>query len=134
MVFVYLAAMTGLTGCGYTYHFRDATTVRGEEHNEWASYFVFGVVGDYEIDVREVCPAGVHEITTGNNFATWLLRVVTIGIYTPRKVNIWCSGGRTTASAVTERKTDGGTPEATRAPALGVNASPTGPQRSAGAR
>src|SRR6188472_2915764 len=80
-----------LGGCGYTYHFVDGNTLRGEEHNEWASYFLFGIIGDHEIDVRESCPEGVHEITTGNNFLTWFLSVITIGIYTPRKVNIWCA-------------------------------------------
>lgn len=93
--------LAALNGCGYTYHFRDTTALRGEEHNEWASYFIFGIVGDYEVDVRDFCPNGVYEIATGNNFLTWFLRVATIGIYSPRKVNIWCSAGpRSTAFEV----------------------------------
>jgi Bor protein len=80
-------------GCGYTYHFRDSTAVRGEEHNEWASYFLFGIVGEYEVNVKDFCSNGVYEIATGNNFLTWLVTSVTLGLYAPRKVNIWCSAG-----------------------------------------
>lgn len=82
-----------VTGCGYTYHFRNVDQAPGEEHNEWASFFLFGIVGDYELDVRELCPQGVAEITTGTNFLTWLVSGVTLGIYTPRKVNVWCAAG-----------------------------------------
>ena len=91
--------VAALSGCGYTYHFRDTTLLRGEEHNEWASYFIFGIVGDYEVNVKEFCPNGAAEIATGNNFATWLLRVVTIGIYSPRKVIIRCSAGPSSTGA-----------------------------------
>lgn len=88
-----VVALSVLSGCGYTYHFRNNTAQRGDEHNEWASYFFFGLVGDHEIDVREFCPQGAYEITTGTNFLTWLVSGITIGIYTPRKVNIWCHAG-----------------------------------------
>ncbi len=88
-----LASTALLEGCGYTYHFQNGNAVPGEEHNEWASFFLFGTIGDYELDVREFCPNGVYEITTGTNFLTWLVSGVTLGIYTPRKVNIWCTGG-----------------------------------------
>ena len=94
-----LTCLVALNGCGYTYHFRDMTQIRGEEHNEWASYFIFGIVGDYEVNVKEFCPQGAAEVATGNNFATWFLRVITIGIYSPRKVIIRCSGGPSNMAA-----------------------------------
>lgn len=84
-------AVALLSGCGYTYHFRDNSAQRGEEHNELASYFLFGIIGDHEVNVREFCPQGAYEITTGTNFLTWFISGITLGIYTPRKVNIWCS-------------------------------------------
>jgi hypothetical protein len=87
-----LAAALALGGCGYTYHF-ETDLPRGEEHNEWASFFLFGLVGEYELDVRELCPQGVAEIATGNDFLTWLVSTFTLGIYTPRKVNVWCAAG-----------------------------------------
>jgi hypothetical protein len=111
LVFACLAA---LNGCGYTYHFKDNTVLRGEEHNEWASFFIFGVVGDYEVNVKEFCPNGVHEITTGNNFVTWLLRGITIGIYSPRKVNIWCSAGPSSTAFEVEFGKDGAPSQVTK--------------------
>lgn len=88
-----------LSGCGFTYHFKNGSTLPGEHHDEWASYFFFGIVGDHEIDVREFCGANdIHEIATGNNFLTWFVGFLTIGIYTPRKVNITCSGGARSTS------------------------------------
>jgi hypothetical protein len=82
-----------LTGCGFTYHFQDGTKLRGEEHDQWASFFVFGLIGDVEVDVREACPNGIYEVTTGTNFLTWLVTGLTLAIYSPRKVNIWCAAG-----------------------------------------
>ena len=93
-----LACLLCLPSCGYTYHFKNTNLVKGEEHNEWASYFIFGLVGDYEVNVSEFCPNGVAEIATGNNFLTWFLRIVTVGVYSPRKVNIWCAAGERTTS------------------------------------
>ncbi|CAN5925043.1 hypothetical protein BH11MYX4_BH11MYX4_45150 [soil metagenome] len=109
-----LACLAALNGCGYTYHFKDTTALRGEEHNEWASYFIFGLVGDYEVNVKEFCPNGVYEIATGNNFATWFLRVITIGIYSPRKVNIWCSAGPSSTAFEVEFGKDGAPSQVTK--------------------
>jgi hypothetical protein len=91
--------LSTLTGCGFTYHFKASNTVPGERHDEWASYFLFGIVGEHTIDVREFCGrAELHEVTTGTNFLTWLTTLVTLGIYSPRKVNITCSGGARSTS------------------------------------
>ncbi len=88
-----LTCLVALNGCGYTYHFRDTSQLRGEEHNKWASYFIFGIAGDYEVNVKEFCPQGAAEVATGSNFGTWIVGVITIGIYSPRKVIIRCSAG-----------------------------------------
>lgn len=111
---LFVACLAALSGCGYTYHFKDTTALRGEEHNEWASYFIFGLVGEYEVNVKEFCPNGVAEIATGNNFATWILRIVTIGIYSPRKVNIWCSAGPSSTAFQIEFGKDGAPSQVTR--------------------
>jgi hypothetical protein len=94
-----LLLLSTLTGCGFTYHFRASNTLPGAQHDEWASYFLFGIVGEHTIDVREFCGrTELHEVTTGTNFLTWLTTLVTLGIYSPRKVNITCSGGPRTTS------------------------------------
>lgn len=85
-------ALLVLSGCGFTYHYRNLNVPRGEEHDQWASFFLFGIVGHYELDVRELCRGEVAEITSGTNFLTWLVSTLTLGIYSPRKVNVWCAG------------------------------------------
>jgi hypothetical protein len=93
-VILSLLLLCSMTGCGFTYRFRNTSTVAGIQHEELASYYLFGIVGDNTIDVREFCgQSEVHEVTTGTNFMTWLVTTFTIGIYNPRKVNITCSGG-----------------------------------------
>lgn len=104
---LFLTCLAALNGCGYSYHFKDASVLRGEEHSEWASYFIFGVVGDYELNTKEFCPNGVAAIATGNNFATWLLRAITIGIYSPRTVQVWCSAGPANTAFQVEFGKDG---------------------------
>jgi Bor protein len=88
--------LLAMTACGYTYHYRNLNVPRGEEHDQWASFFLFGIVGHYELDVREFCQGEVAEITSGTNFLTWLVSTLTLGIYSPRKVNIWCAGAQGT--------------------------------------
>jgi hypothetical protein len=80
-----------LPGCYKASFYRDPSVVRGREHDEWSDFFVFGTVGKQDYDVSQFCPAEVAEVRTGGNFATGLVSVVTIGIYTPRKVYVTCA-------------------------------------------
>ena len=89
-----LLCALALGGCYKATFIRDAQAVRGEEHDEWTSFFVFGLVGEQTLDVKQFCPDGrFAEIQTGANFGTGLVSLVTIGIYTPRKVYVTCAGG-----------------------------------------
>lgn len=80
--------------------FGDPTAVPGIEHDRWTDFYVFGLVGDEVIDLREFCPDGrAAEVRTGGNFPTVLVTVVTIGIYAPRIVYVTCSAGTMQAEA-----------------------------------
>src|SRR5690606_32710771 len=87
-----LVVLTCLTSCYRATFHRDPTVVKGETHEEWTDFFLFGLVGTEEFGVQEFCPDGnVAEVKTGGNFATGLVGVITIGIYTPRKVYVSCA-------------------------------------------
>jgi hypothetical protein len=92
-----LLCALALGGCFKATFIRDPEAVRGEEHDRWTSFFIFGLVGEQTLDVRQFCPDGrVAEVETSANFLTGLVSVVTLGIYTPRKVYVTCaaqSGG-----------------------------------------
>lgn len=100
-----LAATLASTGCYRATFYRDASVSKGETHDEWTNFYVFGLVGDERVDVRPFCPGGeVAAVQTGGNFATGLVSVVTIGIYTPRKVYVTCpTATPTSAQARGER-------------------------------
>ncbi len=55
------------------------------------SFYAFGLVGDQSIDVRMACgsqqPVQIQARTTGTDF---VVSILTLGIYTPRSVRIWC--------------------------------------------
>ena len=91
-----LLCALALGGCYKATFIRDPDAVRGEEHDRWTSFFIFGLVGEQDFDVHEFCPDGrIAEVQTGANFLTGLVSVVTIGIYTPRKVYVTCAGNST---------------------------------------
>src|SRR5438105_10487103 len=111
-----LLCALALGGCYKATFIRDAQAVRGEEHDEWTSFFVFGLVGEQNLDVKQFCPDGrFAEIQTGANFLTGLVSLVTIGIYTPRKVYVTCAIAA--GSAMPELDADShGRPAAARLP------------------
>jgi Bor protein len=82
----------GLSGCYKATFIRDAGVVGGEEHDQWSTFFLFGLIGTEEVDVKEFCPDGdAAVVRTGANFGTSLVSAVTVGIYTPRKVYVTCA-------------------------------------------
>lgn len=93
-----LRALIGLlalglsSGCAAT--FRDPRVPAGEEKTQWAHSYVFGAVGEAEVDVRDHCAtARAHEVWVGEDVFTLAVSIVTLGIYTPRKVAITCEAG-----------------------------------------
>lgn len=85
-----LLALLLLSGCAAT--FRDPKVPAGEEKTKWAHFYVLGSLGQAEVDVRDHCPsARAHEVWVGEDVFTLAVSVVTLGIYTPRKVAITCA-------------------------------------------
>jgi hypothetical protein len=88
---VALATLASTTGCYKATFVEDPSALKRQtSHEEWADHFVFGLVGDKEYDVRQWCPNGTGMARTGGNVGTTTLSIVTLGIYTPRKVYITC--------------------------------------------
>jgi Bor protein len=90
---VLLACSVALTGC-FTV---TARTVKPRDASDpqvvTGSVYLWGLVGDLEVDVRDVC--GSHpavEIRTSGNAVTLLASAATLGLYTPRRVRIVCAG------------------------------------------
>jgi len=57
--------------------------------------YALGAIGGGDVDVRDYCPAGsVGEIYVGTSFRTLGLSLVTLGVYTPRELQIRCGCAR----------------------------------------
>ncbi|MGZ3722485.1 MAG: Bor family protein [Bdellovibrionales bacterium] len=57
-------------------------------------FFLFGLIGERDVYVKEACPNHpVKQIQTVDTFLDSFLGLVTIGIYTPRTVKLWCDKG-----------------------------------------
>jgi Bor protein len=96
-----LAVLLATTGCYKATFYQSPTAVRGARHESWSTFFIFGLVGTDRFDVRSFCgQRALAEVATGGNFATSLVSVLTIGIYTPRKVYVTCAAkpGQLTSS------------------------------------
>jgi hypothetical protein len=83
------------SGC-FTTSLRDVRTTPGEKHDEWRSFFFWGLAGHAEVDVKDYCPGDAYEIAFGPNAGTWIVSMVTLGIYSPQKVYVTCSAGPAT--------------------------------------
>lgn len=87
-----LVLATGIvSGCWRVEAREPRAAVTTPERSHWASFFVLGIFGDDELDVREHCPAGATSVRTGGNAATLLVSVATVFVYTPRVVHVRCA-------------------------------------------
>jgi hypothetical protein len=93
-----VACLLGGSGC-YKNTFVNTGVTPGTEHDEWTSFFIFGLVGHEKIDVKKFCPGEVAMVRTGGNVGTVLVQALTIGIYSPRKVYVTCAAGGGTGAA-----------------------------------
>jgi hypothetical protein len=81
-----------LSSCYKATFYQSPNALAGARHERWSAFFILGLVGSEQFDVRDFCGQGaVAEVRTGGNFATGLVSALTIGIYTPHKVYVTCA-------------------------------------------
>ena len=98
-----LAVLASASGCYRATFYRDPAVHKAEAHEQWTNFYIFGLVGSQDFDVHEFCPSGDPAIVmTGGNFATGFVSVITLGVYTPRKVYVTCAANRAGASRTLE--------------------------------
>ncbi|PWU12881.1 MAG: Bor family protein [Bdellovibrio sp.] len=72
------------------------TTVVSTEptYKDSKPFFLLGIVGEETVDVQKICSGPPIQMQTQNTFLDSFLAIITIGIYTPKTVKVWCQGGR----------------------------------------
>ncbi len=96
---VVFVVATSTSGCYKATFIEDASTLeRRPTHEEWTDHYLFGMIGTDEYDLGQWCPNGVAIVRRGGSFATGVVTLATLGIYSPRKVYVTCRGPRVTAA------------------------------------
>jgi hypothetical protein len=82
--------LSSTVGC-YKATFQQPQATPGALHEEWTSFYFWGLAGEEHVDARKFCPAGdVVRVRTGANAGTAVVSLITLGIYMPRKVYVTC--------------------------------------------
>ncbi len=88
-----LAAALVLAAC-HTVRYQTKLEPGGETHRKMVSYFFWGLGGSHDIDLDAYCPEGVAAWSNRATFGNVLIDLFTLGIWSPRTVEIECAGGR----------------------------------------
>jgi len=87
-------ALLMATGCS-TVTMRDKGQAKLDSDPSYQSsepFFLWGLVGTSKVDVNEVCQGReAVQLQAQTTFVDGLLRVLTIGIYSPRSARVWCA-------------------------------------------
>lgn len=90
---VVLAAAALGTGC-YRNTYTTGLPQGGGTYVQKAPFFLWGLVGQKDVDMRRVCPNGVAWFQNRATFVDGLLNLVTFGIYSPLTIEVRCSSGQ----------------------------------------
>lgn len=60
-------------------------------YQETRPFFLWGIVGEQHVDVKSICKEkSVKQMQSQQTFVNGLLGAVTLGIYAPHSVKVWC--------------------------------------------
>jgi hypothetical protein len=72
-------------------------------YDQWEHFWIFGLVGHKEVEVRQLCPGDRATIVARQSFLNGLVSILTSGIYTPTQLTVRCPGAQ---AAVIELEAD----------------------------
>jgi hypothetical protein len=87
-----LLAFSSASGC-YTVRYRTRVRPTTEPSTSWNHIFLWGLAGSATVDVRATCPDGFAQIETKRTFGNIIVSLLTLGIYSPNYVSVWCRAG-----------------------------------------
>jgi hypothetical protein len=87
---VVMAAL--LAGCIEYHEYKDTLRVPSGVVAEYTGhFFLFGVIGNADLNVYEQCPNGVYRIISKKTGVDTLISVFTLGMYMPRSYRVDCA-------------------------------------------
>jgi hypothetical protein len=85
------AALLLTSGCYNVTYMSKTRMPAAVVHEEKMNFFIFGLVGEHDIQAAQICPTGVAKIRTTETGVNVLLTIITLGIYSPRTAQITCA-------------------------------------------
>ena len=67
-------------------------------YDKWHSHWLFGIIGDNDVDIKKLCPSGDATIHNEISFVNGLIGAFVGIIYYPTTVTVQCRGGRADAT------------------------------------
>jgi hypothetical protein len=62
-------------------------------YQHWHHHWIFGLIGDENVDISKLCPSGNATIHEETDFLNGLVAAFVGGIYNPTTVTVRCEGG-----------------------------------------
>ncbi len=96
---VWILAMMGFLalGTGGCFHHSYTTGTGGNvsnepAYNEWHSHWLFGIIGEENVDIKKVCASGNATIKDGQSFVNGLIGSLIGIVWYPTTVKVYCDG------------------------------------------
>ena len=90
---ILLTVVVFMSACSsITINPNSSATVNSEpSYEERKSFFWWGLSGEHRVDVKKVCEKSeAQQMQTQLTFTDGLLTFITLGIYSPHSVKVWC--------------------------------------------
>jgi hypothetical protein len=65
-------------------------------YDHWHHHWIFGLIGDLNVDINHLCPSGNATIHEETSFLNGLIAALIGGLYNPTTVTVRCAGGDVT--------------------------------------
>jgi len=85
-----VTALTLGSGC-YRSAYRTALPPSGETYSQWNHFFLWGLINTAEINVAAVCPSGLSTLEIRDTPGTFLVSLLTLGLYSPLESTTHCA-------------------------------------------
>ena len=85
-----LLLMAMVTSC-YHVTYSTGKAIAGPAQSGWSHFYLWGLAGDPELDLSAQCPNGTAKLHAYQSFANGLVGALTLGIYSPRSWEAWCT-------------------------------------------
>jgi len=95
LIVIFSVACIFATSCWKHTFTVGAGGVDGQQvYKKWHHHFLFGLIGDTNVDVEKVCPSGNATIKDQHSFVNGLIQTLTFGIYGPTTAKVYCDDGK----------------------------------------